>query len=79
MTAVASSRWRKTNPVDNDAATTPISASEFAGYGPVLELGIGTGRIALPLSQRGVEVDGTRAPLLTTARTIYPSGRRAAS
>ncbi len=30
----------------------------LAGEGPVLELGIGTGRIALPLSQRGVRVHG---------------------
>jgi SAM-dependent methyltransferase len=31
---------------------------ELAGSGPVLELGIGTGRIALPLARRGVEVHG---------------------
>jgi SAM-dependent methyltransferase len=30
----------------------------LAGPGPVLELGIGTGRIALPLAKRGVEVHG---------------------
>ena len=30
----------------------------FAGDGAALELGIGTGRIALPLSQRGVRVHG---------------------
>jgi SAM-dependent methyltransferase len=30
----------------------------LAGDGAVLELGIGTGRIALPLAQRGVEVHG---------------------
>jgi SAM-dependent methyltransferase len=30
----------------------------LAGEGPALELGIGTGRIALPLSQRGVPVAG---------------------
>lgn len=29
-----------------------------AGAGPVLELGIGTGRLALPLSRRGVDVHG---------------------
>jgi len=29
-----------------------------AGAGPVLELGIGTGRIALPLSRRGVQMHG---------------------
>jgi ubiquinone/menaquinone biosynthesis C-methylase UbiE len=31
---------------------------ESAAGGPALELGIGTGRIALPLAQRGVPVDG---------------------
>jgi SAM-dependent methyltransferase len=31
---------------------------ELAGDGPVLELGIGTGRIGLPLSRRGVRVHG---------------------
>jgi SAM-dependent methyltransferase len=32
--------------------------AELAGDGPALELGIGTGRIALPLAQRGVPVHG---------------------
>lgn len=32
--------------------------AEFAGDGRALELGIGTGRIALPLAQRGVPVHG---------------------
>src|SRR3954453_4505540 len=32
--------------------------AELAGDGPALEFGIGTGRIALPLSARGVAVDG---------------------
>jgi SAM-dependent methyltransferase len=32
--------------------------AEMAGPGPVLELGIGTGRIALPLAERGIEVHG---------------------
>jgi len=30
----------------------------LAGDGPVLELGIGTGRLALPLSRRGLRVHG---------------------
>ena len=33
----------------------------LAGGGPVLELGIGTGRLALPLAARGVEVHGVDA------------------
>jgi hypothetical protein len=32
--------------------------AELAGSGPALELGIGTGRIALPLARRGVPVHG---------------------
>lgn len=35
--------------------------AELAGDGRVLELGIGTGRIALPLAARGVEVHGLDA------------------
>ena len=35
--------------------------AEFAGSGKALELGIGTGRIALPLSARGIEVHGIDA------------------
>ena len=35
--------------------------AELAGPGPVLELGIGTGRIALPLAARGIEVHGIDA------------------
>ena len=31
---------------------------ELAGDGPVLEFAIGTGRVAIPLSQRGVQVSG---------------------
>ena len=35
--------------------------AEVAGPGPVLELGIGTGRVALPLVRRGIEVHGIEA------------------
>lgn len=35
--------------------------ARLAGEGPVLELGIGTGRIALPLAERGLEVHGIDA------------------
>jgi SAM-dependent methyltransferase len=49
------------------AATLPDPAdcvdrlAELAGPGPALELGIGTGRVALPLAARGVEVHGIDA------------------
>ncbi|HEV3494796.1 MAG TPA: class I SAM-dependent methyltransferase [Actinomycetes bacterium] len=32
--------------------------AELAGDGPVLELGVGTGRLALPLADRGLDVHG---------------------
>jgi SAM-dependent methyltransferase len=35
--------------------------AQLARGGPVLELGIGTGRIALPLAARGIEVQGIEA------------------
>jgi SAM-dependent methyltransferase len=35
--------------------------AELAGPGPVLELGVGTGRLALPLAERGLEVHGIDA------------------
>ncbi len=48
---------------DAETADMPVEPvvdflAELAGDGAALELGIGTGRIALPLSQRGVRVSG---------------------
>ncbi len=42
--------------LDPTAAVEALAA--LAGAGPALELAIGTGRVALPLAQRGVEVHG---------------------
>ena len=42
--------------------------AELAGTGTALELGIGTGRIALPLAARGVEVHGIELSRAMTAR-----------
>ena len=44
--------------VPRDTPQTVELLAGLAGEGPVLELGIGTGRIALPLLERGVEVHG---------------------
>jgi SAM-dependent methyltransferase len=44
-----------------DSAGTVDRLAELAGRGPVLELGIGTGRVALPLARRGIEVHGIDA------------------
>lgn len=43
-------------PTDTDA--TVAFLAELAGAGPVLELGIGTGRVALPLATGGLQVGG---------------------
>ena len=40
----------------------------LAGDGPALELGIGTGRVALPLARRGVEVHGIDASQAMVAK-----------
>jgi SAM-dependent methyltransferase len=51
--------------------------AERAGGGPVLELGVGTGRLALPLAARGVEVHGIDASERMVARLRgKPGGAR---
>jgi SAM-dependent methyltransferase len=47
--------------VPSDTEDTVEFLSDLAGTGPVLELGIGTGRVAFPLAQRGHEVHGVDA------------------
>ena len=47
--------------VPSDTEATVAFLSDLAGQGPVLELGIGTGRVALPLAQRGHEIHGIDA------------------
>lgn len=44
-----------------DTGPAVDNLSELAAGGPVLELGIGTGRLALPLAARGLQVDGIDA------------------
>jgi SAM-dependent methyltransferase len=51
-----------------DSAGTVERLAELAGAGPVLEWGIGTGRVALPLRARGVDVHGIDASLAMVAR-----------
>jgi SAM-dependent methyltransferase len=50
--------WQATR-LDTDAAVDTLA--ELAASGPALELGIGTGRIALPLAARGIAVQGIDA------------------
>jgi SAM-dependent methyltransferase len=61
--------------LDTEDAVARIA--ELAGGGPVLELGIGTGRLALPLVERGIEVHGIDASEAMVARLrSKPGGDR---
>src|SRR5918992_949610 len=51
--------------------------AQLAGSGRALELGIGTGRIALPLAQRGVPVHGIELSKAMAARLRAKSGGEA--
>ena len=60
-----------------DPADAVEALARLAGQGPVLELGIGTGRIALPLAERGVEVHGIDVSEAMLARLREkPGGER---
>src|SRR5438067_4235342 len=48
--------WLAATPVETEDAVERLA--ELAAGGPVLELAVGTGRIALPLAERGLEVHG---------------------
>src|SRR5215207_8792619 len=51
--------------------------ADLAGDGAALELGIGTGRIALPLTQRGVRVHGIDLSAAMVARLrVTPGAER---
>ena len=50
--------------------------AELAGSGPALEFGIGTGRIAIPLSRRDIPVHGIElSPAMVTRLRAQPGGR----
>lgn len=61
-------------PADGAAIET---LQALAGEGPVLELGIGTGRVALPLQARGLEVHGVDASEPMVARLREKPGGEA--
>jgi SAM-dependent methyltransferase len=64
-----------TVPKNADAVVALLAG--LAGRGPALELGIGTGRIALPLAQRGFEVHGIDAsPAMVAKLRAKPGGDR---
>src|ERR687893_3206710 len=53
--------------------------ADLAGYGTALELGIGTGRIALPLARRGIRVHGIDLSEAMVARLRAKPGAEAIS
>jgi SAM-dependent methyltransferase len=58
---------------DEDAAVAFLQA--LAGHGPALELAVGTGRIALPLADRGIRVDGIDiSPAMVARLRAKPGG-----
>jgi len=64
---------------DGPGNPDPAPAAEFlaglAGDGPALELAIGSGRVALPLAERGVAVDGIEAsPEMVALMRAKPGG-----
>lgn len=61
--------------LDTDAAVAFLAG--LAGAGPVLELAIGTGRIALPLAEHGIDLHGIDASEEMVARLrSKPGGER---
>jgi SAM-dependent methyltransferase len=59
----------------SDVEGTADLVARLAGGGPVLELGIGTGRLALPIAARGVEVHGIDAsPAMVERLRAKPGG-----
>ena len=56
------------HPVTEDAEQAADVLAGLAGNGPALELAIGTGRIAIPLSARGVSVRGIDASAAMVAK-----------
>ncbi len=59
----------------SDAAATVSVLAELADGGAVLELGVGTGRLALPLAARGLDVHGVDAsPAMVERLRAKPGG-----
>ena len=58
-----------------DELATVAFLEDLASGGPVLELAVGTGRIALPLAERGIRVDGIDfSPAMVAKLRAKPGG-----
>jgi len=63
-------------PDDARVALTEVLAAELAGRGPCLEIGVGTGRIALPLHDRGISLVGADIAPAMLRRLVRNAGGR---
>jgi SAM-dependent methyltransferase len=62
---------------DLDPSAAVETLAGLAGGGPVVEFGIGTGRLALPLAERGLAVHGIEgSPEMAAALHSKPGGAR---
>jgi len=61
-------------PFEEDTADAVAFLEGLAGGGPALELGIGTGRVALPLAETGIEVHGIDASEAMVERLVAKPG-----
>jgi len=62
-----------------DVAATVTTLTRLADGGPVLELGVGTGRLAIPLAEAGLEVSGVDvSPAMLARLRAKPGGERIA-
>jgi SAM-dependent methyltransferase len=60
-----------------DATTTVATLTRLAASGPVLELGVGTGRLAIPLAEAGLAVSGVDvSPAMLARLRAKPGGER---
>src|SRR5215467_12755330 len=69
--------WHPEPSADMIETLNALARTRDGGTGPALELGIGTGRVALPLASRGVEIHGIDASEAMVARLrSRPGGER---
>lgn len=61
-------------PAESSEALTAMLATELAGRQPCLEIGVGTGRIALPLHDRGVALAGADISVAMLRRLAENAG-----
>jgi SAM-dependent methyltransferase len=69
-------RSRVTDP-DTLRETVDVLEREFAGRGRVLEIGVGTGALALPLAERGIPMVGLDLSVPMMAKLVEKAGGRA--